>query len=435
MRSAFAWVEEEITMIELGYIREHPDEVRQALTDLQAEAPIDEILALDERRRALLAEVEALRAERNRVSKEIPRTKDPQQKREMIEAMRAVGERITELEGELAPVQARLDEALLEVPNMPHPSVPVGPDESHNVVVRTVGDPPTMAFQPKPHWELGEELGLIDFDRGVKISGSRFYLLRGGAARLQRALIAWMIDVHVSEHGYEEVYPPYLVRRECLYGTAQLPKFAENQYFDSEDDLWLVPTAEVPVTNMYREEILAEEQLPIYHVAYSACFRREKMSAGRDTRGIKRGHQFDKVEMVKFVHPDTSMDELMRLLDNAEDICRQLELPYRVVQMCTGDLSFSAAVKYDIELWANGCQEWLEVSSCSNFLDFQARRANIRFRPTDGGKPQYVHTLNGSGLALPRLLIAILENYQRDDGTISVPEVIQPYMGGQTELP
>jgi seryl-tRNA synthetase len=214
-----------------------------------------------------------------------------------------------------------------------------------------------------------------------------------------------------------------------------LPKFAENQYFDSEDDLWLVPTAEVPITNMYREEILAEEQLPIYHVAYSACFRREKMSAGRDTRGIKRGHQFDKVEMVKFVHPDTSMDELMRLLDNAEDICRQLELPYRVVQMCTGDLSFSAAVKYDIELWANGCQEWLEVSSCSNFLDFQARRANIRFRPTDGGKPQYVHTLNGSGLALPRLLIAILENYQREDGTISVPEVIQPYMGGQTELP
>jgi len=422
-------------MIELGYIREHADEVRQALAHLNAEAPIDEILELDERRRALLAEVEALRAERNRVSKEIPRTQDAQAKREMIAAMRAVGDRITSLEADLGPVQARLDQALLEVPNMPHPSVPIGPDESHNVVLRTVGVIPELGFEPRPHWELGTDLGLIDFDRGVKISGSRFYLLRGGAARLQRALIAWMIDVHVREHGYEEVYPPYLVRRECLYGTAQLPKFAENQYYDAEDDLWLVPTAEVPITNMYREEILAEEQLPIYHVAYSACFRREKMSAGRDTRGIKRGHQFDKVEMVKFVHPDTSMDELMRLLDNAEDICRQLELPYRVVQMCTGDLSFSAAVKYDIELWAAGCQEWLEVSSCSNFGEFQARRANIRYRPQDGGKPQYVHTLNGSGLALPRLMIAILENYQQEDGTILVPEVVRPYMGGTARLP
>ena len=422
-------------MIELGYIREHADEVRQALANLNAEAPIDEILELDERRRALLAEVETLRAERNRVSKEIPRTQDAQAKRDMIAAMRTVGDRITSLEADLAPVQARLDQALLEVPNMPHPSVPIGPDESHNVVVRTVGDIPELGFEPRPHWELGTDLGLIDFDRGVKISGSRFYLLRGGAARLQRALIAWMIDVHVREHGYEEVYPPFLVRRECLYGTAQLPKFAENQYYDAEDDLWLVPTAEVPITNMYREEILAEEQLPIYHVAYSACFRREKMSAGRDTRGIKRGHQFDKVEMVKFVHPDTSMDELMRLLDNAEDICRQLELPYRVVQMCTGDLSFSAAVKYDIELWAAGCQEWLEVSSCSNFGEFQARRANIRYRPQDGGKPQYVHTLNGSGLALPRLMIAILENYQQEDDTILVPEAVRPYMGGTARLP
>jgi seryl-tRNA synthetase len=435
MRSAFAWPKEEEEMIELGYIREHADEVRQALANLNAEAPIDEILELDERRRALLAEVETLRAERNRVSKEIPRTQDAQAKRDMIAAMRTVGDRITSLEADLAPVQARLDQALLEVPNMPHPSVPIGPDESHNVVVRTVGDIPELGFEPRPHWELGTDLGLIDFDRGVKISGSRFYLLRGGAARLQRALIAWMIDVHVREHGYEEVYPPFLVRRECLYGTAQLPKFAENQYYDAEDDLWLVPTAEVPITNMYREEILAEEQLPIYHVAYSACFRREKMSAGRDTRGIKRGHQFDKVEMVKFVHPDTSMDELMRLLDNAEDICRQLELPYRVVQMCTGDLSFSAAVKYDIELWAAGCQEWLEVSSCSNFGEFQARRANIRYRPQDGGKPQYVHTLNGSGLALPRLMIAILENYQQEDGTILVPEAVRPYMGGTARLP
>jgi len=422
-------------MIDLGYIREHTDEVRRALRDLNTTAPIDEIVSLDEQRRSLLAEVEALRAERNRVSKEIPRIKDPEAKQELIASMRVVGARINDLEAELAPVQGRLDEALLEVPNLPDPSVPVGPDESHNVVVRTVGELPHFSFQPRPHWELGEALGLIDFERGVKIAGSRFYLLRGNAARLQRALIAWMIDVHVRDHGYEEVYPPFLVRRECLYGTAQLPKFAENQYYDAEDDLWLVPTAEVPVTNMYRDEILPEQQLPIYHVAYSACFRREKMSAGRDTRGIKRGHQFDKVEMVKFVKPQSSMDELMRLLDNAEDICRRLDLPYRVVQMCTGDLSFSAAVKYDIELWAAGCQEWLEVSSCSNFKDFQARRANIRYRSQENGRPQFVHTLNGSGLALPRLMIAILENYQREDGTIAVPEAVRPYMGGVEQLP
>ncbi len=423
------------TVIDLGFIREHADEVRAAMRDLNATAPIDEILALDKRRRELLGEVESLRAERNRASKEIPRLKDPEAKQELIVSMRAVGERISALEAELAPVQERLDEALLKVPNLPHAGVPVGSDESQNVVVRTVGELPTFAFEPKPHWELGERLGLIDFERGVKISGSRFYILRGNAARLQRALIAWMIDVHVREHGYEEVYPPYLVRRECLYGTAQLPKFAENQYVDTEDDLWLIPTAEVPVTNMYREEILSEDDLPIYHVAYSACFRREKMSAGRDTRGIKRGHQFDKVEMVKFVKPEDSMDELMRLLDDAEDICRRLDLPYRVVQMCTGDLSFSAAVKYDVELWAAGCQEWLEVSSCSNFWDFQARRANIRYRPGGDGKPEFVHTLNGSGLALPRLMIAILENYQREDGTIGMPDALRPYMGGVETLP
>ena len=239
-----------------------------------------------------------------------------------------------------------------------------------------------------------------------------------------------MIDVHTQYHGYTEVYPPYLVRPECLVGTGQLPKFAENLYYDTEDDLWMVPTAEVPVTNMYRDEILSEEQLPIYHTAYTACFRREKMSAGKDTRGIKRGHQFDKVEMVKFVKPETSMAELESLIDNAEDICRRLELPYRIVQMCTGDLSFSASAKYDVELWAAGCREWLEVSSCSNFKDFQARRANIRYRPAGGGRPEFVHTLNGSGLALPRLVIAVLENYQQADGTVRVPEVLQPYMGG-----
>ena len=417
-------------MIELALIRDHPDVVRKAIQDLNSSAPIDQILELDERRRRLLRETEALRAERNRVSKEIPKMKDQERKQQLIADMRPVGDRIKEIESELAPVQAELDAALLEVPNMPDPSVPVGPNEEANVVVRTVGTKPVYEFEPKPHWELGESLGIIDFDRGVKISGSRFYILLGAGARLQRALIAWMLDVHTDVHGYTEAYPPFLVRPACLYGTGNLPKFADNLYRDTEDDLWLVPTAEVPVTNMYREEILPEECLPIYHTAYTACFRREKMSAGRDTRGIKRGHQFDKVEMVKFVKPEMSMDELMSLIDNAEDILRRLGLAYRVVQMCTGDLSFSASVKYDLEVWAPGCGEWLEVSSCSNFKDFQARRASIRYRPEGGGRPEFVHTLNGSGLALPRTLIAVLETCQQPDGTILVPEVLRPYIGG-----
>ncbi|MBC7255070.1 MAG: serine--tRNA ligase [Chloroflexi bacterium] len=411
-------------------MRENAAYVKQAMIALNAEAPIDEILTLDERRRQLLTEIEALRAERNRVSKEIPRLKDAAEKQRQIEAMREVGERIRSLEEALQPVEERLNAALLEVPNLPDPSVPIGPDESANVIVRYEGEVPTFDFQPLPHWDLGERLGILDFERGVKISGTRFYLLKGLGARLQRAMITFMLDVHTQEHGYTEIYPPYMVRGECLVGTGQLPKFADNLYRDIEEDLWMVPTAEVPVTNMYRGEILEEKDLPIYHVAYTACFRREKMSAGKDTRGIKRGHQFDKVELVKFVKPETSMDELMSLIAAAEDICKRLELPYRIVQMCTGDLSFSAAVKYDIEVWAAGCQEWLEVSSCSNFKDFQARRANIRYRPAEGGRPQYVHTLNGSGLALPRMMIAVLENYQQADGSIRVPEALRPYMGG-----
>jgi len=417
-------------MIELAYIREHVDEIKRVMQDLGASAPIDEIIALDERRRKTLAELEALRAKRNSVSKAIPTIKEKGEKQKLIDEMRQVGEQIKALEGELGPLQERLDQALLEVPNLPDASVPIGPDESHNVIGQPTGPLPAFDFEPLPHWDLGEALGILDFERGVKISGTRFYLLKGWGARLQRALIAWMIDVHTQYHGYTEVYPPFVVRRECLYGTGQLPKFSENLYYDTEDNLWMVPTAEVPVTNMYREEILAEEQLPIYHVAYTACFRREKMSAGKDTRGIKRGHQFDKVEMVKFVKPETSMEELAKLVDNAQDICRRLGLPHRVVQMCTGDLSFTAAAKYDIEVWAAGCKEWLEVSSCSNFKDFQARRANIRYRPTSGGRVQFVHTLNGSGLALPRVMIAILENYQQKDGSVTVPEVLRPYMGG-----
>jgi len=417
-------------MLDLNYIREHAEEVKKAIADLNTTASIDEILSLDIRRRELLQLTEGLRAQRNTVSKDIARIKDPAQRQPLVDEMRQVGDRIKELEGELKGVDERLTAALYEVPNLPAPGVPVGPDETHNVITRTVGEPRQFDFQPLPHWDLGPALGILDFERGVKISGTRFYVLKGLGARLQRALITWMLDLHVREHGYTEVYPPYMVAEKCLWGTGQLPKFGENLYRDVEDDLWWIPTAEVPVTNLHREEILEPGTLPLYYVAYTACFRREKMSAGRDVRGIKRGHQFDKVEMVKIVSPETSLQELDSLVANAEDVCRKLEIPHRVVQMCTGDLSFTAAAKYDVEMWAPGCQEWLEVSSCSAFMDFQARRANIRFRREAGAKPEFAHTLNGSGLALPRVMIAVLETYQQKDGSVVVPDVLVPYMGG-----
>ncbi len=420
-------------MLDLNFIRKNPDKVKQALIDLNTDAPINQILEDDARRRVILKEVEALRAERNTGSKAIGALMR-QGKKEEAEAqkkrMSQIGGQIDALNEQLREVEARLDHNLLLVPNMPLPEVPVGPDDSHNVVVAEKGQKRSFDFQVRPHWETGEERDLIDFERGVKLSGSRFYVLKGKAAKLQRALITWMLDVHTEQHGYTEVYPPFVVREHCLIGTGSLPKFGDNLYRDIEDDLWLIPTAEVPVTNLYRGEILDEEQLPINHVAYTPCFRREKMSAGRDVRGIKRGHQFDKVEMVKFVTPESGREELDKLLNDAEDICRLLDLPYRIVQMCTGDLSFVAAIKFDIELWAPGSQDWLEVSSCSLFTDFQARRANIRYRPKGGGRPKYVYTLNGSGLALPRLMIAIFENYQQPDGSIAVPEVVRPYMGG-----
>jgi len=430
-------------MLDLNFIREHPDQVKDALVKLHTVAPIDEILKFDEERRALLTESEALRAQRNIVSKEmgalqrqIKQARGAERERlqdrfaGMREEMRRVGERIRAIEERVHQVEARLKAAMLEVPNMPHESVPVGADESENVVVRTEGEPRQFDFEPLPHWDLGPMLGIIDFERGVKISGTRFYVLKGLGARLQRALIAWMLDLHIREHGYTEVYPPFVVKQDCMWGTGQLPKFGDNLYRDVEDDLWLIPTAEVPVTNLHRDEILSPGTLPLYYVAYTPCFRREKFSAGRDVRGIKRGHQFDKVEMVKFVEPETSDAELESLIDNAEDVCRRLGIPHRVVQMCTGDLSFTAATKYDIEMWAPGCGEWLEVSSCSNFKDFQARRANIRYRPARGEKPRFVHTLNGSGLALPRVMVAVMENYQQADGSIVVPDVLRPYMGG-----
>jgi seryl-tRNA synthetase len=421
-------------MLDLAYIREHADEVKEAMARLYAEAPIDEILELDKRRRTLLQEVEQLKQQRNIVSKEIGKSKEEAGREVKKAEMRAVGDRIDALDAEVRDTETRLNDLMLRVPNLPDPSVPVGKDDSENVVTRVVGEPKTaqdFGFEPKPHWDLGTALGIIDFERGVKVSGTRFYMLIGAGAKLQRALISFMLDVHIGQ-GYTEVYPPYLVKREVLVGTGQLPKFAENQYYDQIDDLWMIPTAEVPVTNMYAGEILDGDRLTINHVAYTACFRREQMSAGRDTRGIKRGHQFDKVEMVKFCTPESSMDELAKLIDNAEEIARLLHIPYRIVQMCTGDLSFTAAVKYDVEMWAPGCGEWLEVSSCSNFKDFQARRANIKFRrdAKRGAKAEYVHTLNGSGLALPRVVIAVMENYQQADGSILVPEALRPYMGG-----
>jgi seryl-tRNA synthetase len=314
------------------------------------------------------------------------------------------------------------------------PHVPVGADERGNVVVAEHRSPTTLPFPVKPHWELAEALGIIDFERGVKISGSRFYVLRGDGARLQRALIAWMLDLHSRDHGYQEIYPPALVLEQTLVGTGNLPKFGEALFRDAHEDKWLSPTAEVPVTNLYRDEILDEALLPIYHVAYSPCFRREQLSAGRDVRGIKRGYQFDKVELVKFVHPDRSDDEHRRLIGETSAVLERLGLPYREVQLCTGDLGFAAADKVDLETWAPGSNEWLEVSSCGRFGEFQARRANIRFRPAEGGRPRFVHTLNGSGLALPRTMIAIMENYQREDGTIAVPPVLRSYLGGQEAI-
>ena len=421
-------------MLDIRFIRDNLEMVKQAMQDLQAfDAPVDRALALDDERREILVELENLRARRNTDSRRIGqllREGQPEAAAALKAELADLPNGIKTLEDRLAQVDPALRDALLRIPNLPLPQVPVGKDDSENLVSRVEGQPRAFDFSPRPHWEIGEALGILDFERGVKLSGSRFYVLKGLGARLQRALITWMLDVHIMDHGFTEIYPPYMVKAECLVGTGNLPKFADNLYHDAEEDYWLIPTAEVPVTNLYRDEILPPGALPIYHVAYTPCFRREKMSAGRDVRGIKRGHQFDKVEMVKFVEPEQGEAELQKLIDNAEDIARRLQIPHRIIQMCTGDLAFSAAAKYDVELWAPGVNEWLEVSSCSLFTDFQARRANIRYRPDANSKPRHVYTLNGSGLALPRVLIAVLENYQQADGSVVVPDVLLPYMGG-----
>jgi seryl-tRNA synthetase len=417
-------------MLDIKRIRESSDDVRRGLASKRADpALVDGVLEMDRARRAQLTEVEVLKSQRNKVSKEIGSQKRAGGDTTAVEAeMRGLGDRITELDRQVREIDARLDALLLTIPNVPHASVQTGADSSGNRVVKTWGQARSFDFQPKDHLTLGEALGIIDMPRAARLSASGFPLMVGAGSRLPRALINFMLDLHVTEHGYTEVWPPVLCNTAAMTGTGQLPKMAEDMYRMANDELYLAPTAEVPVTNIYREEVLTQP-LPVCLTAYSACFRREAGSAGRETRGLIRVHQFDKVEMVKFVEPSTSYDELEKLLSNAEDVLQRLGLHYRVLQLCTGDLSFAAAKCYDLELWAPGHNGWLEVSSCSNFEDFQARRASIRYRAKDG-KPALVHTLNGSGVALPRLVIALLENGQQADGSVRLPDALVPYMGG-----
>ena len=416
-------------MLDIRLIREQPDFVKRELAKTGvASAEVDRVLDIDADRRRLQHELDELRARRTRESKELGKA-SPQEREQKRTAMRALGDEIATGEHNLADLERGLSDLMLGIRNLPRPYVTVGTSEADNRVIKSVGAPQEFtSFHPIPHWDLGVKLGVIDFDRGVKLAGTRFYVMVGALARLQRSLITWMLDLK-REQGYTELLPPFMVNTATATSTGHLPKNADTMYRDFEEDFWFIPTAEVPLTALHREEVLDEGQLPMYLTAYSPCFRREKMSAGRDVRGIKRGHQFDKVEMVKLVRPETSDEEFQKMVSDAEAVCARLEIPYRVVELCTGDLNFSSAVTYDLEMWAPGCGEWLEVSSVSNCTDFQARRAQIRFRPK-GGKPEFVHTLNGSGLALPRTMIAIMETYQNEDGSISIPAVLKPYMGG-----
>jgi seryl-tRNA synthetase len=417
-------------MFDINLIREQPEIVKRSLQDRQMDSSsVDEILKLDSERRTLLVKVEALKAERNTVSKVISQIKDAAERQQKIEAMRKVGEEIAGYDVKVNEVETRLNYLVATIPNLPDPTTPYGKDDGENIVERVEGKKREFDFKPLPHWDLGAQLGIIDFDRGVKLTGSRFYILNGAGARLERALISYMLDLH-SRQGYEERYTPFMVKAETLFASGQLPKFADNLYHDIEEDLWMVPTAEVPLTGMYKDEVLDESDLPERFTAYTPCFRREKMSAGRDVRGIKRGHQFDKVEMYIYCKPEESDAELHRMLQDAEDTCKGLGLTYRIKRLCSGDLGFNARITYDVEVWAPGCDEWLEVSSVSNVGDFQARRANIKYKPDDGSKPRLVHTLNGSGLGLPRTLIGVMENYQQKDGSIIIPEALRPWMGG-----
>ncbi|MYA61043.1 MAG: serine--tRNA ligase [Dehalococcoidia bacterium] len=414
-------------MISIELIRQNPDAVKEAMRKRDAEVPIDRILELDRIRRSIISETDTLRARRNEVSRQMGRSEErPQQ---LIEEMRSVGRRIRDLEDSLRDTDNELDSLMLKVPNIPDVTAPVGPDELANIEVKRVGDLPSFDFEPKAHWDIAEALGIIDFERGVRLAGSRFFVLKGNGAKLQRAVISFMIDMHVEQHGYTEVYLPYIVNRETVQASGHLPGFQEEMYHDEEDDLWMLPTAEAAITSLHRDEILSAEDLPLYYVAHTPCWRREKASAGRDTRGIMRVHQFDKVEMYKFVAPDESTRELESLVVAAEDVVRALEIPYRVLELATGDMATPAVKAFDVEMWAPGADRWLEVSSCSNCTDFQSRRGRVRYRTERGARPRLVHTLNGSGLALPRVIISILENYQQADGSVVIPEALRPYTG------
>lgn len=417
-------------MLDINIIRKNPEAVKKTALDKHEDVDIDGLLELDLRRRELLYQSEQLRKEQNEVSKRISQMKKQgQDASSLVAEMRVVSDKIKDYETRLKELGPQIGCILMRLPNIPAKDVPPGEDSTANVVVRSWGRLKEFSFKPRPHWELGTALGLLDFERGAKISGAGFPLFRDMGARLERALFNFMLDLHTKKHGYREVFPPFLVNRESMTGTGQLPKLEDDMYKTTEDDLFLIPTAEVPVTNLHRDEILSSNDLPLYYTAYTACFRREAGAYGKDTRGIIRVHQFDKVELVKFVRPEASYDELESLVRDAEEVLQLLGLPYRVLKLCVGDLSFASSKCYDLEAWAPGVERWLEVSSCSNFEDFQARRINVRFRD-EQGKVRFVHTLNGSGVALPRTLIALLENHQQEDGSVIVPEVLRPYMDG-----
>ncbi|WP_029166563.1 serine--tRNA ligase [Aminiphilus circumscriptus] len=422
-------------MLDIRWIRENEALVRTMLENRHYEYPLEQLLDLDDRRRKILVDVERIKATRNEGSKKVGEAKRRgENPASLMEEMRRLGEEVKELEIQLDASETEIEQLLLRIPNVPHESVPVGASEEDNSVVRVWGEPKVFDFSPKPHWELGEALKILDFERGVKLAESRFTLMRGMGARLERALINFMLDLHVQRHGYTEFVPPFMVNSSTMQGTGQLPKFAEDLYKIHEEDLWLIPTAEVPLTNIHAGEILSEDDLPLSYTAYTPCFRREAGAYGKDVRGFLRQHQFDKVELVKICHPDHSYEALEQLTENAEQVLRLLEIPYRVVCLCTGDMGFGATKTYDLEVWLPSQNKYREISSCSNCGDFQARRMNAKFRPREGGKLRFVHTLNGSGVAVGRGLIAILENNQCEDGSITIPHALVPYLGGVMEL-
>lgn len=422
-------------MLDVRKIRSNPEAVREALNKRKGDFPIHKVIELDEKRRNILVEVEEMKAKQNLVSKEVPKLKkEGKDPAPIFAEMKSLSEKIKDLDVLVKEIDEELKNILLQIPNTPHESVVVGNDDSENLEMRKFGEPRDFGFEPKAHWDIGTDLKILDFEAATKITGSRFTLFRGLGARLERAITQFMLDLHTGEHDYMEMATPFMVNRDSMIGTGQLPKFEEDMFHLPSKDYFLVPTAEVPLTNLLRDDILDEKELPIYYTAYTPCFRQEAGAAGRDTRGLIRNHQFDKVELVKFTKPEDSYDELEKLTLNAEEVLKRLGLPYRVVMLCSGDLGFSSAKTYDIEVWMPSYGRYVEISSCSNFEDFQARRANIRYRREETGKVEFLHTLNGSGLAVGRTFAAILENYQQEDGSVIIPEVLRPYMGGLEKI-